>query len=448
MNPFPFSETDPIVYAGPPPTSSDVVIIGGGIIGITTALYLAQQKVSVTVLEKGRVAAEQSSRNWGWIRQQGRDEDELPIMIEAARLWPQLVQECGEDIGLRQTGVTYLASADKDMADFEAFVRIAAAHDMDTRMLDAGDMSELVKGMSGTFKGGMITPSDMRAEPSLAVPALARLARRKGVTIVENCAARALEMTAGRTAGVWSEQGYIASPVVLLAGGAWSSLFLKRHGITIPQLSVKATVVATQPMPDFHAGAVAGKHIAFRRRLDGGYTLAPAASHRLYLGPDALRHAAKYVPALKADPLGTRYGLRAPAGYPDSWTTPRTWTPEVPGPFEHMRVLNPAPDASDLRSIERGFRRMFPQLEPVRFQKCWAGMIDLMPDTVPIVDWIPSHSGLLVATGMSGHGFGIGPGMGRVIADMIQGNVVGHNLHRFRFSRFTDGSPIRLGTSL
>jgi glycine/D-amino acid oxidase-like deaminating enzyme len=75
-------------------------------------------------------------------------------------------------------------------------------------------------------------------------------------------------------------------------------------------------------------------------------------------------------------------------------------------------------------------------------------MIDLMPDTVPIVDWVPTHPGLVVATGMSGHGFGIGPGMGRIISDMIQGNEAGHNLHRFRFSRFTDGSPIRLGTSL
>src|SRR5690606_25605186 len=252
MSAFPFSETDPIVYAGPLPKSSEVVIIGGGIIGITTALFLAPQNVSATVQEKGRIAAEQSSRNWGWIRKQGRDEDELPIMIEAARLWTQLAQECGEDIGLRQTGVTYLASTDKELAEFDAFIRIAAAHGMDTHMLGTSDIAGRIKGMSGAFKGAMITPSDMRAEPSLAVPALARLARRKGVTIVENCAARALEMAAGSIAGVWSERGYIATSSVLLAGGAWSSLFLKKHGITIPQLAVKATVAATQPLPEFH----------------------------------------------------------------------------------------------------------------------------------------------------------------------------------------------------
>ncbi|TJV02115.1 MAG: FAD-binding oxidoreductase, partial [Mesorhizobium sp.] len=76
MPTFPFSEADPIQFPGPPPKSADVVIIGGGVIGVATALFLARRNISVTLLEKGRIAAEQSSRNWGWIRKQGRDADE------------------------------------------------------------------------------------------------------------------------------------------------------------------------------------------------------------------------------------------------------------------------------------------------------------------------------------------------------------------------------------
>jgi len=75
-------------------------------------------------------------------------------------------------------------------------------------------------------------------------------------------------------------------------------------------------------------------------------------------------------------------------------------------------------------------------------------MIDAMPDVVPIVDRVQAISGLVVATGMSGHGFGIGPGIGRVVSDMIQGNEIGHDLTRFRLSRFSDGSAIRLGPAL
>lgn len=445
---FPFSEMDPIQHPGPPPKRSEVVIIGGGIIGVTTALFLAERNIPVTLLEKGRVAAEQSSRNWGWIRKQGRDADELPIVIEAFRLWRQLAEECGEDIGLDQTGVTYLANSDKDMAGFEEFMKIAAIHGLDTRLLDADETAKLIRGMSRKFKGAMTTPSDMRAEPWLAVPALARLAVRKGAKIIENCAARTLEISAGRIRGVWTEAGYIESSSVLVAGGAWSSLFLRRHGVSIPQLSVRVTVAATEPMPEIYAGAAADEHIAFRRRQDGGYTLAPGGSNLLYLGPDAFRHATKYLPALMANPLGTRYFPCAPSGYPDSWSTPRDWPPDSQSPFERMRVLNPAAERSGLRSVERNFRRLFPQFETVRLKAGWGGMIDAMPDVVPVVDHARAVVGLFVATGMSGHGFGIGPGIGRVVSDLIQGNASGHDLSRFRLSRFYDGSAVRLGPAL
>ncbi len=445
---FPFSEADPIRHSSPVPESSEVVIVGGGVIGVSTALFLAARNIQVTLLEKGRIAAEQSSRNWGWIRKQGRDADELPIVMEACRLWQQLAEECGEDIGLRQTGVTYLARTDKDMAKFARFMQLAAAHDLDTRLLDGAEVAARIGGMARTYAGAMTTPSDMRAEPWLAVPALARLAARKGVRIIENCAVRALDITAGRVAGVWTEGGRIATTNVLVAGGAWSSLFLRKHGISIPQLSVRATVAATEPLPEFHAGAAIENDIAFRRRQDGGYTLAPGGSNLLFVGPDAFRHAPKYLPALIDHPFGTRYLPAAPSGSPDSWSTPRDWTPETTSPFERMRVLNPAPGQSDLASIRRGFENLFPQLGELRLKTTWAGMIDAMPDVVPIVDRVSAIAGLFVATGMSGHGFGIGPGIGRVMSDLIQGNATGHNLNRFRLSRFSDGSPIRLGPAI
>jgi glycine/D-amino acid oxidase-like deaminating enzyme len=445
---FPFSEADPIRHASPVPESSEVVIVGGGVIGVSTALFLAARNIQVTLLEKGRIAAEQSSRNWGWIRKQGRDADELPIVMEACRLWQQLAEECGEDIGLRQTGVTYLARTDKDMAKFARFMQLAAAHDLDTRLLDGAEVAARIGGMARTYAGAMTTPSDMRAEPWLAVPALARLAARKGVRIIENCAVRALDIAAGRVAGVWTEGGKIAATNVLVAGGAWSSLFLRKHGVSIPQLSVRATVAATEPLPEFHAGAAIEKDIAFRRRQDGGYTLAPGGSNLLFVGPDAFRNATKYLPALIDHPFGTRYLPAAPSGFPDSWSTPRDWTPETTSPFERMRVLNPAPGQSDLASIKRGFENLFPQLGELRLKATWAGMIDAMPDVVPIVDRVSAIAGLFVATGMSGHGFGIGPGIGRVMSDLIQGNATGHNLNRFRLSRFSDGSPIRLGPAI
>ena len=156
MQPFPFSEAMPVSHTAALPDSSDVVVIGGGVIGVTTALYLAQAGHRVTLLEKGRIAAEQSSRNWGWIRQQGRDPDELPLMVEAIGLWQQLAGQTNVDFGLRQTGVTYLARREADLARFEAWLPHAQANGVDTRILGRREAAAMFPGMSGDAAGELL----------------------------------------------------------------------------------------------------------------------------------------------------------------------------------------------------------------------------------------------------------------------------------------------------
>ena len=428
MTSFPISESSPVTHAGPPPAQADVVVIGGGVIGVCTALYLAQGGHDVVLLEKGRIAGEQSSRNWGWIRQQGRDPDELPIMVDAIYRWKELATQTNVDFGLRQGGVAYVARTAKQMANYARWLPYAEAHGVDTRMLSATETAALIPGMAESVAGAMVTPSDMRAEPWAAVPALAGIAVRAGATLVENCAVRALGISAGRVEGVETERGRIATGNVVLAGGAWSSLFLRNHGVSLPQLSVRESVLATHPLPDVYAGAAARGGVAFRRRLDGGYTLSPAGISELLIGPDAFRALPKYLPQLRAAPFAQTYGLAAPTGFPDAWGTSRHWDGDDVTPFERMRVLSPAPNRRHLRRLLRLFAALFPKLPPVRVRTRWAGMIDTMPDVVPVVDNSADLPGLTIATGMSGHGFGIGPEMGRIVAALVTGGNVGHDL--------------------
>ncbi len=444
MKGFPISMRSPVVYPGPPPSDTDVVVIGGGVIGVCTALYLARAGQKVTLLEKGRIAGEQSSRNWGWIRQQGRDPAELPIMMEARRLWQDLAAETNEDFGLRQTGVTYLAETGKTLASYAAWAGIAAAQGLDTRMLSPQEVAAMFPGLTRRYAGGMTTPSDMRAEPWLAVPVLAGIAARAGVSIIENCAVRQLDLAAGRVTGVLTEAGRIACAQVVLAGGAWSALFLRNHGISLPQLSVRETVVATEPLADVHAGAAADDGLAFRRREDGGYTLAGSGKAELFIGPDAFRALPHYLPQLRGAPFDQSYSPAAPRGYPDAWGTPRRWSGAEESPFERMRILDPAPNRRLVNRACRGFEARYPELGPVKVKAAWAGMIDTMPDIVPVIDRSPDIEGLVIGTGMSGHGFGIGPGVGRCLAALVTGGELGHDLSRFRASRFTDGSAIKL----
>ncbi|UWR23663.1 FAD-binding oxidoreductase [Sulfitobacter sp. S190] len=444
MTGAPITAETPVKYPGTVPDRADLIVIGAGVIGVCTALFAARGGANVVVLEKGRVAAEQSSRNWGWIRQQGRDPAELPIMVEANRIWQELDRETNDDFGLVRGGVTYFARDEAAMARYGAFVDRARPHGVDSRLMTGAEVAAAYPDMRGAVAGALTTPSDMRAEPARAVPALAGIAVREGVRIVENCAVRCLDVADRRITGVMTEHGRIAAPRVVLAGGAWSSLLLRNHGISMPQLSVRETVAATQPLPDIGQAATYAKGVAFRRRADGGFTIAPPGAPDLFIGPDAFRALRHYIPQIRSDPSGHRLRARAPRGFPDAWSTPRRWSADAVTPFERMRVLDPAPDLAKIDTMLRAFEAMFPKLGRVQARATWAGMIDTMPDIVPIVDHGPLD-GLIIGTGMSGHGFGIGPAMGRILADLAADRPVGHDLTRFRFNRFTDGSKIDLG---
>ncbi len=441
-----YSEHSPVQFQDSLPAEVDVVVIGAGVIGVCTALFLARAGVSVLVCDKGRVAGEQSSRNWGWIRQQGRDADELPIVVDSLKQWETLAPELDEDIGFTRRGVLYAATDEQQLADYERWLAIAQQHQLDTHMLSSAEVDALVAGEPGQWAGAMYTPSDARAEPFKAVPALARRLQQAGGLVREACAVRALDMQGGSVAGVITEHGRVKAATVLCAGGAWSSLFLANLGVNLPQLTVRATVLRTAPAPDIYGGDAALGEIAIRRRQDGGYTVASSGTNEHFVGADSFRHCLPFLPALKAS---VRYlKLRFGGDLVERFTRPRRWSPDEESPFERQRVLNPAPSERAVTAMRQGLERRLPALADVEFEEAWAGMIDVMPDVVPVMDAVPGHAGLYLATGFSGHGFGIGPGAGRVMADMVLGKSPAHDLTRFRFARFTDGSAMRPGPGL
>ena len=439
----------PIQFHDALPDETDVVVIGAGVIGICSALYLARAGKRVCVVEKGRVAAEQSSRNWGWIRQHGRDEAELPIVMEAMRLWRELDSETKGETGFTTVPVNYLASSEKEMRNLEAFMEVAKRHGVNSVWLDRKQVAEQFGGVSNAqWVGGTATLDDARAEPWQAVPAIARLAGSEGVVIRENCAARTLEITNGQITGLHTEDGLIKCAHVVLAAGAWSVLFARNHGVTFPQLSLRSTAMQTEPMEEFTQGNSADELFAIRRRADGGYTLAICDGNDFFIGPDAFRSFIKYLPLLKKSWDHTYLKPFAPKDFPDAWSTARKWTALDETPFERCRVIEPEPNKRNIENALKRFEQRFHKASKPRLKKAWAGMIDALPDVLPLMDKVEKISGLVIATGMCGHGFGIGPGAGMVVRDLVLGNNSPHDLTRFRLSRFSDGSKMEPGPAL
>src|SRR6187397_2243696 len=145
------------------PPAVDVAVIGGGIVGCSAAYFLARAGLSVAVFEKGRIAGEQSGRNWGWVRQQGRSPVELPLMMRSLQLWLELREELG-DIGFKQGGSLYLADDEAQLAALEEWLAVARQHDLDTRLLDAQQLMAVLRTDAQRWRGALYTASDARAE--------------------------------------------------------------------------------------------------------------------------------------------------------------------------------------------------------------------------------------------------------------------------------------------
>src|SRR5437764_888503 len=326
---------DPVQSDESLPARADVVVIGGGIIGTTTALFLAQRGVSVALCEKGHIAGEQSSRNWGWCRKMARDPREIPLIIESLRLWERMNETVEAETGFRTCGIMYLGETPEDLARMEAWLDHAREYQLDTRLIDGAEVARLLPGIAKPWAGGLYTASDGKAEPQMAAPAIAAAARRHGAAILTHCAVRGIETAAGRVSAVVTEKGRIACGSAVLAGGAWSRLFCGNLGI------------------------------------------------------------------------------------------------------------EPAADPYVLERARASIGAAFPAFRSVAVAESWGGMIDVMPDAIPVISAVDSLPGFFIATGFSGHGFGIGPGAGRLIADMVTGAPAIVDPAPFRLARFTDGSNPR-----
>lgn len=422
-----------------PNPSADVVIIGGGIVGLATACYLARRKVQVVLLEKGRLAGEQSSRNWGFVRQQGRNPAELPMMALANRLWRHIGEEAEADTEWRQGGNLALAQSEEALALYEEGREQARQHAIDTRVLSKAEVRELLPDYYGPYLGGLYTPSDGQADPLKGTLAFASAARKAGADLREYVAAEGFEVAGGRIAGVRTTRGTIRTSSVVCAAGVHSSLLARMVGLSLPQRTVRSSVALTAPLPHVTDLGVWGGTVGFRQTREGrmvlGRTSAGVADYDVTL--DGLRHLRLFLPIF----LKNRDMFRMHFGKP-LW---RDISRRIPGtaghrhPFAHEVDAEPPVNEKTLASSAALFETYFPKLRPITVERGWAGLIDATPDVLPVLGEARARPGFFFATGFSGHGFGLGPGAGYALAQLVAEGRSELDLHPMRFERFAEG---------
>lgn len=420
------------------PDSADVVVLGGGIIGVSAAYFLAKKGLSVALVEKGVIAGEQSSRNWGWCRKVGRTMSEAPLAHLSLKLWANLTTDVGANTGFKQSGMVVVTRDSTELARWESWAQEAWQQGIDVQVLSSDNIERMIPGLRQQFCGGLYSKTDGYAEPSKAVPAIALAAARLGVTIHQFCAARGVERTNGKISAVITEKGVIRTSRLLCAGGVWSSMFCRSMGISLPQASVFGTACRTSPIAEPIRIGFGTDGFTIRPRDDGGYTLGMRGRGHVELTPQGLLYANKFLPLFLKRRKNLSLGVgRSFFSGPESRSD---WSPDEKSPFEEMRILDTAPDQTLINEGLSQLKHCFPSLHDVGVSAKWGGLIDSLPDTLPVIDAVRSLPGLYLATGFSGRGFGIGPGAGSLVADLIVDDRPSLDPTPFRYSRFMDGS--------
>ncbi len=434
------SRARPVLTDAAIPERADVVVIGGGIAGLATARALRRHGLSVAVCEKGLIAAEQSSRAFGWICSTGLHPDKIPLAERSKTLWSTFAAEAGADrIGYRVCGLLHLCPTAGDLAAEQDWLDRAGELVPGARLLASSELAQLRVAGAGQLAGALFQPGDARVEPVLAAPALAEVARAEGVSLHETCAVRGLLHENGALAGVATERGPIACRQVVVAGGVWSRLFCGAQGIDVPQLPVHSSLMRTEGMDDAPDTCTATAEYGFRRDTLGGFVIGTTGGHRALVTRDSFALFFRFLPMLRDQwrhmkiSLGTAL-LR-------DLLRPRRWRPDRPSPFEAERVLNPRPDVTVNLHTLRRLARTYPSLAAARVTEHWAGIIDATPDSLPVISETPVP-GLFIHTGYSAYGLTMGLAGGEMLADLMTGREPTVDPTPFRLDRFAPGRKI------
>lgn len=414
----------------------DTVVIGGGIIGCATAWYLHKRGFSVTVVEKGRVAGEQSSRNWGFVRQQGRDLRELPLIMKSLENWRGIDAELGEATGFITCGNLAVAPDDTKLQGMRNWAQDVSSYGLESRVVTGTELETLSPAMSRLYSAALYTPSDGRAEPSLATQAIANALKKADQEVVEHCVVENLLTESGKVTGVATEHGEIRSSKVVLAGGAWSSQFLRKLGLNLPQSDLRVSVGRTEAFEHGIDTPTWLPAVALRPRQDGGLSFASGSIMDHDLNLDSFRYLGRFLPNFLMNASSLR--LHVNTRFSEQHRHARIYRQAQRDHYRSIRTLDPIPNHSLLERTRADMVDAFGFPEDLGLEETWAGRIDVMPDAIPVIDQVPQVKGLILATGMSGHGFGIGLGVGDVVAELVDRGTTELDLRPFSLSRFSE----------
>lgn len=372
------------------PTDADVVVLGGGVIGLATAYHLARRGVErVVLLDKAQFGSGSTCKSAGGVRAQFSDEINIVLGQHGLRVFENFAQTFGQEIDLHQVGYLFLLDNPGDVATFEASVALQNSLGVPSRMLTPAEAQRLSPLISTDgLLAAAFSPEDGHCTPESVCLGYAGAARRAGATLLPGCAATGADVDRSgatpRITAVHTQAGTVRTEQVVIATGAWSREVGGWFGLDLPVEPLRRQIVTTEPVPGL--------------RPDTPMTVEFSSTFYFHNeGPGLLIG--------MSDPQETP-GFKL--GRDDAW---------LPGLIDAME-------------------RRAPSLAEVGIAGGWAGLYEVTPDANGLVGTAADLPGLHYCTGFSGHGFLLGPALGEVMADLVQGREPFVDIAGFDVSRF------------
>ncbi len=251
----------------------------------------------------------------------------------------------------------------------------------------------------------------------------------------------AVERAAGAISGVVTERGTIRTSRFICAAGACSWRLLATLGLKLPQQAVRGTCMRTNALPQVTAATFWGQGLGIRQRANGMINLADDMQVDVDMTFGHLRALKWFLPELWTQRDSFNFHLNG--------AFLRDLRDRLPGLVPanervlHPRDPQPQAERSHAPRALRKLKTLFPALKDAQITEAWAGLIDVLPDGIPVIDAPSEVGGLMIATGFCGHGFAMGPIVGKLLAEWIDEGRASLDLREFRLQRFFDGTMKR-----
>ncbi|MEW6716213.1 MAG: FAD-dependent oxidoreductase [Chloroflexota bacterium] len=379
--------------------NSDVVVIGGGINGVCTAFHLAQAGARVTLVEKNFIAGGPTGRSSAIIRQHYSNPVTACMALESLRVWQNFEEVVGGDAGFTQTGFI-IAVSPKDIQGLKANIKLQQSIGIHTQFVSPEELPDLEPDVDVSGIGGAAyEPDSGYCDPDAAANSFAKAAKRMGADVLTDLKVTDIQTKGNKVIGVDTAKGPLSAENVVIAAGPWTSPLLQKLDLQIPTITARVKVGVYRRPEEFkkHCVWVDFATQMYFRPESGGLMLV---------------------------------GTVSPEEADDRVKDPDHFNENVS--FDLLAEF-----------AEQAAHR-FPVMEKGYLANSYASLYDINPDWHHILDALPGYKGLYICSGSSGHGFKLGPAVGKMMAKLVlEGKQPGDDINIFSYDRFEKGKYVR-----